>query len=176
MPHSSHEGKERSAEWVAGLAPRRILDIGPGVGTYLELLRPLLPGSRWTAVEIHRPYVDRYELADRYDDLVIGDVRQLDWRGHGRWDLVIFGDVLEHLDLPDARRAWQWARMQGAHVLASVPIVHYPQGAHGGNVHECHRVTYDHELITRTFPGIVAHETGRQIGVYLATGSPGALG
>lgn len=176
VPHSSREGKEWSAERVAELAPRRVLDVGAGVGTYLELLRPLLPGSHWTGVEIHRPYVDRFGLADRYDDVVIGDVRQFDWRGHGRWDLVIFGDVLEHLDLPDARRVWQWARVHSAHVLASLPIVPYPQGPSEGNVHECHRAAYDHELVTRAFPGIAAHRAGRQIGVYLATGGPGPLG
>ena len=172
VPHSSREGKEWSAEQVAGLAPRRILDVGPGVGTYLDLLRPLLPASDWTGLEIHRPYAERYGLADRYDDLLIGDVRSFDWRAHGQWDLVIFGDVLEHLDLPHARRAWQWARAHSAHVLGSLPIVHHPQGAHGGNVHECHRVTYDHARVTRTFPGIVRHEAGRRIGVYMAAGSP----
>ena len=176
VPHSSREGKEWSAERVAELSPRRVLDVGPGVGTYVDLLRPLLPASRWFGLEIHRPYAERYQLGDRYDDLLIGDVRELDWRAHGRWDLVIFGDVLEHLDLPDARRAWQCARRHSAHVLASLPIVHYPQGPHDGNVHECHRVTYDHELVARAFPGIVRHETGRQIGVYLATGRPGVAG
>ena len=168
VPHSSREGKEWSAERVAELSPRRILDVGPGVGTYADLLRPLLPGSHWTGLEIHRPYAERYELAGRYDDLVIGDVRSFEWDRGGDWDLVIFGDVLEHLDLPDAMRAWRRALRCSRQVLASLPIVHYPQGEHDGNVHESHRVTYDHHLVMRAFPAIASHWTGRQIGVYLA--------
>jgi SAM-dependent methyltransferase len=168
VPHSSREGKEWSAERVTGLAPRRILDVGPGVGTYTNLLRPLLPGSHWTGLEIHRPYAERYELADLYDELTIGDVRAFDWCAAGDWDLVIFGDVLEHLDLPDAMRVWRKARRHSRHVLASLPIVEYPQGECDGNPHESHRVTYDHALAMRAFPGIAEHATGRQIGVYLA--------
>src|SRR4051794_34431011 len=120
MPHSSREGKEWTAERVSELAPRRVLDVGPGVGTYVDLLRPLLPGSHWTGLEVHRPYVERFDLGDRYDDLLIGDVRAFDWQARGNWDLVIFGDVLEHLDLIDARRAWCRAVASSAGVLASI--------------------------------------------------------
>jgi hypothetical protein len=168
VPHSSREGKEWSAERVAELSPRRILDVGPGVGTYVDLLRPLLPGSHWTGLEIHRPYAERYGLGHRYDELLIGDVRSFDWNATLAWDLVIFGDVLEHLDLPDARRAWRDARAHSGHVLASLPIVDYPQGECEGNPHECHRVSYNHALVNRAFPGIAEHSAGKQIGVYLA--------
>jgi SAM-dependent methyltransferase len=171
VPHSSREGKEWSAEQIVELAPRRILDVGPGVGTYVDLLRPLLPDSHWTGLEIHRPYVERFELTDRYDDVSVGDVRSFDWRAQGDWDLVIFGDVLEHLDVPDARLAWCRALRASGHVLASLPIVDYPQGECEGNVHECHRASYHHDLVTSAFPGIVRHATGRQIGVYLAAGT-----
>lgn len=169
MPHSSREGKEWSAERISELAPRRILDVGPGVGTYVDLLRPLLPGSHWTGLEIYRPYVEHYALDERYDDVLIGDIRAFDWSARPEWDLVIFGDVLEHLELPDARRAWRGALARSAAVLASLPIVDYPQGESNGNVNECHRVSYDHRLVTQAFPGIVDHAAGKQIGVYLAT-------
>jgi SAM-dependent methyltransferase len=169
VPHSSREGKDWSAERVAELGPMRILDVGPGVGTYVDLLRPFLPGSRWTGLEVHRPYVERYELGERYDELLVGDVRGFDWSAAGHWDLVIFGDVLEHLERREAARAWGRALAHGAHVLASLPIVDYPQGECEGNVHECHRASYDHGLVTRTFPGIFDHAVGKEIGVYLAS-------
>lgn len=172
MPHSSREGKEWSAERISELGPMRILDVGPGVGTYVDLLRPLLPGSHWTGLEIHSPYVRRYDLGERYDELRVGDVRAFSWQAAGDWDLVIFGDVLEHLDPPDARRAWRGALAHSAHVLASLPIVDYPQGECEGNVHECHRASYDHGRVTRAFPGIVDHSAGREIGVYLASARP----
>jgi SAM-dependent methyltransferase len=167
VPHSSPEGKEWSAERIVELSPKRILDVGPGVGTYVELLRSFLPDSRWTGLEVYPPYVARYGLEFKYDEVLIGDVRSYDWRTE--WDLVIFGDVLEHLELADATRAWQCALRQSTHVLASLPIVHYPQGECGGNVHECHRVTYHHERVMTSFPSVERYWTGKEIGVYLST-------
>ena len=171
MPHSSLEGKDWSAERVLELRPTRVLDVGPGIGTYEELLRRLLPNSRWTAVEIHAPYVARYELAEKYDEVLIGDVRAYQW--YADWDLVIFGDILEHLELAEAIRVWRCALQRSKYVLASLPIVYYPQSEYEGNVHETHRVRYDHELVKAVFPGIRQHFLGKQIGVYLAGGPAG---
>lgn len=167
MPHSSSEGKEWSAERIVELSPKRILDVGAGMGTYADLLRPLLPASTWTALEIHHPYVARHGLEFKYDEVLVGDVRSYDWLAE--WDLVIFGDVLEHLDLTDAMRAWRCALRRSRSVLASLPIVDYPQGEFQGNVHERHRVTYGHELVIASFPNIEEFWTGRQIGIYLST-------
>ena len=56
--------------------------------------------SHWTGLEIHEPYVTRYDLTRKYDALIVGDVRAYTWPRN--WDMVIFGNVLEHLDLPEA--------------------------------------------------------------------------
>lgn len=168
MPHSSPEGKEWIAARIVDLSPKYILDVGPGVGTYVNLLRPLLADSHWTGLEIYEPYVTRYGLTHKYDALLVGDVRSYAWKVN--WDLVIFGDVLEHVRLVEAMAAWWAALRRSKHVLASVPIVSYPQGAYAGNINECHRVTYDHNLVMAVFPRIEQYWTGKQIGVYLASG------
>lgn len=42
-----------------------ILDVGPGAGTYYDLLHPYFPLARFDAVEIFAPYVERYRLPER---------------------------------------------------------------------------------------------------------------
>ena len=104
---------------------------------------------------------------------MVGDVRSFAWAG--AWDLVIFGDVLEHLELAHAMQAWRRALRSADHVLASLPIVQYPQGEYQGNVHESHRVRYGHELVQAAFPAIREHFVGRKLGVYLGRGNPASL-
>jgi trans-aconitate methyltransferase len=170
VPHSSPEGKAWSVARIVDLGPTRILDVGPGIGTYVDLLRPVMPNSHWTGLEFHEPYVTRYDLTRKYDALIVGDVRAYTWSSD--WDMVIFGDVLEHLDLPEAMSAWRAALRRSKHVLASIPIVHYPQGECEGNINESHRVTFEHELVMNAFPQIEQWFVGEKIGVYLAFGAP----
>ena len=97
MPLSSAEGKSwtkgRIDEIAGEVGPLEVLDIGPGVGTYAKLLAgPSV--SRLTGVEIYEPYVHTYRLRDHYDDIVVGDAREIDLPA---CDVVILGDVAEHM-------------------------------------------------------------------------------
>jgi 2-polyprenyl-3-methyl-5-hydroxy-6-metoxy-1,4-benzoquinol methylase len=168
MPTSSPEGKGWIARSVVALGPATLLDVGPGVGTYADLLRPSLPSARWACVEVHEPYVDDYGLRQKYDDVHVADVRSFPWPR--RYDIVILGDVLEHLPLADALAVWRAARAHAGHVVLSLPIVEHPQGPQHGNVHEAHLHTWRHEAVLATLPGIRRWWCSPRIGVYLATG------
>jgi hypothetical protein len=152
---------------IAACQPGSVLDVGPGVGTYARLLRPHLPGCRFDAVEIFEPYVANYCLNRLYDRVVVGDIRDHDWKPV---DVVIFGDVLEHLRFEDAVKVWNTAR---EHVrlaaFVSLPVIEYPQGALEGNVHETHLHTWSHELVLAELSGITDWATYTQIGVYEAS-------
>src|SRR5690242_4035508 len=76
-----------------------VVDVGAGSGGWRQFLGPWLPQSRWTAIEIHEPYVDRFMLGSHYHRVVTGDVRDMD--PFPPADLVIFGDVLEHMPADD---------------------------------------------------------------------------
>jgi hypothetical protein len=165
VPYSSDEGKAWLADRLIALAPRTVLDIGAGWGTYARLLRPLLPGCHIIGIEVHEPYVERFGLGDLYDELIVADVREIELPAT---DVAILGDILEHLPLPDAVTLWGRVRRAARTTLASLPIVEYPQGTSEGNVHEVHRHTWDHGQVL-ALGGVVAHQTGRQIGVYEAS-------
>lgn len=164
---SSTEGKDWTRARVLALAldgPVSVLDIGPGVGTYARLLAG--PAVSWlTGIEIWEPYVTTYRLREHYDEIIVGDARLVDWP-HA--DVVIMGDVAEHMSIPEAQILWDkaLANAQRATYL-STPIVHYPQGQPEGNPHENHVVDdWDHEKVLAAFAGIGDCWRGSEVGVY----------
>ena len=167
MPLSSREGKTWIRDRVHALGaaePVSILDIGPGVGTYAKLLAgPEI--STVAGIEIHEPYVTTYRLNDFYDELIIGDARTVPFP---RADVVVLGDVAEHMSEADALRLWdKAAEAAGKAVYLSIPIVHYPQHAIEGNPHEIHVVDdWNHERVLAAFEGIGQWWTGTEVGVY----------
>lgn len=167
MPMSSAEGKEWIRERIAGLATTRpvsVLDIGPGVGTYAKLLADL-PIASMTGIEVYEPYVHTYRLREYYDEIVVADAREVEFPAA---DVVILGDVAEHMSEDDALNLWDKARTAAKQaVFLSIPVVHYPQGEIEGNPHEVHVVDdWDHERVLKTFPGIGQWWTGSEVGVY----------
>lgn len=161
MPHSLPEGKDWLAARYTAIRPATVVDIGPGAGTYATLLRPLHSG-RWTGVEIHEPYVHRYELTGLYDEVVVGDARQVELPAA---DLYIAGDVLEHMPREDA--VTLVGRMQAAagHLLVSVPVERYEQGEVDGNPHEAHLYHWAHEEMAAVLEPCASWR-GAAIGVY----------
>ncbi|SES03519.1 class I SAM-dependent methyltransferase [Streptomyces qinglanensis] len=148
MPTSDAEGKDWSLARFEQHLPDTVCDVGPGEGTYAKLFRPVHKGVWWTAVEIHKPYVAKYKLKSTktrtmYDEIHTEDVR--DSAGHlFHRDLVILGDVLEHMPREDAVALLERIEAAGAwHILASVPIVDSQQGTVDGNPHEAHVHQWD---------------------------------
>ena len=164
---SSAEGKDWTRERVTALASERpvsVLDIGPGVGTYAKLLAGEYV-SRIIGVEIYEPYVTTYRLRDYYDEIILGDAREVELPAA---DVVILGDVAEHMTEADALRLWKRAADAAARaVYLSIPIVHYPQGEIEGNPHEHHVVEdWNHEKVLASFDGIGEWWLGSEVGVY----------
>jgi len=167
MPQSSAEGKDWTRERIEGLSvdgPVSVLDIGPGVGTYAKLLAgPHV--SRLTGIEIWEPYVHTYRLRTYYDEIIVGDARVVDWPAS---DVVIMGDVAEHMSVGEAQALWDRAGQTASKAIyLSIPIVHYPQGHIEGNPHEHHVVDdWDHDKVLAAFPGITDFWLGTEVGVY----------
>lgn len=143
-------GKSWAADIYAVVKPHRVIDIGPGAGMWSDALRPRHP-ARWTGVEIWEPYVDKYGLREKYDEIVIADGREYIFREvPGNTSLVIMGDVLEHMPQRDAERIIEYLWDLRCHILVSVPIIHYEQGALEGNPHETHVWHPTHEWVLDT--------------------------
>lgn len=141
MPYSSDEGKQMVRDYFASvLDVGSILDVGAGSGTYFNLLSSIFPPPKhiWRAIEIWAPYIKRFSLDEKYQKVIIADVRYVDWNEVGWHDLIIFGDILEHMDAYYATCVLRRAVEHSRYVVVSFPIIHYPQGAEFGNPFEEH--------------------------------------
>lgn len=109
-----------------------VLDVGAGAGTYARFRQP---EQRWTAIEIWQPSIAQFALEQKYDHVICGDARVVPIAKH---DVIILGDVLEHMDVRDAQALVTRCRQAAKYVIVSIPIGHYPQGAFDGNPYEEH--------------------------------------
>lgn len=105
---------------------KRVLEVGPATGYMTEALRQR--GCRVTGLEKDPVAAER--AAQFCERIIVGDVQQIDFEsafGEERFDVVMFGDVLEHLEDPEGvlARASCLLAPRG-YVVASVPNV-----AHG---------------------------------------------
>ena len=141
MAGSEGEGKDWLLAHYLNIAPATVVDIGPGLGTYSNLFRPH-HRAHWTGIEIFAPYVDRFGLTSKYDEITIGDAREVDLPTA---DVYIAGDILEHMSKPDAVALIDRMKQAAKHLLISVPIIVYEQGEWGGNIHETHHYHWAHD-------------------------------
>jgi hypothetical protein len=173
MSKSSLAGKVWSWEVLRVLHAHRplhrVLDVGAGLGFYSQFRRP---GQHWTAVDIWGPFAQAYELDKKYDRVIIGDMRFMDWRHFVPLDLVICGDVLEHMTKDDAIGLLQLALSNTRVVLVSIPIELSHQGAALGNPFEKHvKPDWSHEECVASFPNVCIGTKEGDIGVYMLTQS-----
>ena len=134
MPNSYTYFKSEIKQWIIDNVPssKRILDVGPGQGTYSDLLRD--HGYRIDAVEIWAPYVDQFGLRAKYDNVYIADIREFDIEDY---DFIILGDVLEHLNKEEAVALIQKIHLLQIGAMIAVPYMMEQDGAEYGNEHEC---------------------------------------
>lgn len=150
---SYYFGKDIVCAWIREnfSAGAEILDVGACDGIW----RKLLPEYTMDAVEIHGPNADRLH---GYRKVFRRDVDGLDYV---HYDLIIFGDVIEHMDVEKAQRVLAYARPRCRDMVVAVPFL-YPQDAFGGNPWEKHlQPDLTAEIFAARYPGFsVLCDTG----------------
>ena len=93
MPYSYSEYKQYiRAHFLKNIKKdTKILDVGPGDGAYSIYLRDI--GYKIDCIEIWEPYVQKFDLVNKYDNVIIDDIRDIDISSY---DYIIMGDVLEN--------------------------------------------------------------------------------
>lgn len=144
---SYFDGKPEICAWIRRYFPRsaEILDVGACDG----LWRRLLPEyTNMDAVEAWRP---NYELlrGNGYRRVFPDDVRDFRFE---RYDLVILGDILEHLTVDEAKAVLEYAAPRCRDLIVAVPF-EYEQGAIYGNPYEVHvQDDLTPELVKQRYP------------------------
>ena len=111
-----------------------ILDVGAGWGKYRDLL---LEYPNMDACEVWLPYVIEEKLWERYRKVYAVNITDLILRCPP-YDLVVMGDVFEHLTIAAAFRVLEYFRGTAAKLLIAVPF-EYSQGEEEGNPFEAHQ-------------------------------------
>jgi len=139
-------GKREVCGWVLSTFPgdAEILDVGACDGNWRRLL-PEFP--KMDAVEAFWPNALRLE---GYRQVFTADIRKFeyDW-----YDLIIFGDVIEHLTVRQAQKVLEYARPRCRDLIIAVPFL-YKQGEIYGNPYERHvQDDLTPELFEERYPG-----------------------
>jgi cyclopropane fatty-acyl-phospholipid synthase-like methyltransferase len=144
-----------------------MLDVGAGAGTYAHIFAQHFPSVERFAVEAWTPYINEFELQRIYTEVFNHDIRE---HLYFTYDIVIFGDVLEHMTKEEALVVWGKVAKKAKYALISIPIVHYPQDVVHGNPFERHiKDDWTHEEVLETFPQITDFATSDIVGSYLAS-------
>lgn len=155
MPVSDIENKQVARQWIDLIdATGTVIDIGAGVGTYKALLTDTK--AQWVGIEVYQPYIEKYNLTDIYPKVVCADARYVDYSLFEDVNLVIAGDVLEHMPRNDAIGLIDRLKKVADNIIISIPIIESHQGTVDGNVYETHHYQWDYDEML----GILGHGRG----------------
>jgi len=144
MPESQQpsEGQKIMEELICAQPGRRVLDVGAGDGKWGRLLRGL--AGPVTALEVWRPVIVQNRLASIYQFIIEADARE--FKDYDLYDVIILGDVLEHIKRPEALSLIMELKATKCEVFLTVPISPCPQdGKVYGNPYETHLDQWRHE-------------------------------
>ena len=139
-------GKDAVVEWIRKNfnTDSRILDVGACDGKW----KKLLPEYRMDAVEIWDPYckyLTEYENVYNYN--IVGMIYEY-------YDLIIFGDVIEHMTVEEAQQVIKYAYPRCKDMIVAVPFL-YPQEAVDGNPWQAHKQPeLTAELFAERYPSL----------------------
>lgn len=144
---SYESGKAAACEWIRRVfAPgATILDVGACDGNWANRLPEY---GAIDAVEIYPPNAER--IRDLYRNVYNVDIYDFayDW-----YDLIIFGDVIEHMTVEKAQSVLRYARKRCHNMIVAVPFL-YAQDAIYENEFERHlQPDLTKEIFAERYPG-----------------------
>lgn len=111
----------------------KVLDVGAGCGTYWNLLHNDF--RLIDAVEVFKPNIEKYKLKQKYHRVYNMNIKDFKY---GNYDIIIFGDIIEHLDIKEAQEVLKYALSRCEEIIVAVPY-ELEQDEVDGNIHEIHK-------------------------------------
>jgi len=129
---SLNDGKQEIVSWIKEHFPEgsTVLDVGACDGKWAKLLT----GYTIDAVEIFEPNIRVHNLKYKYRNVYNCNI--LDYK-YDYYDLIIFGDVIEHMQVWEAQVVLDYAKERCKDIIVGVPFL-YPQDEIYGNPYERH--------------------------------------
>ena len=142
-------GKEEVVRWATEHFKQysKCLDVGACDGKWYNLLGKYF---NMYAVEVFEPNIVNHKLREKYQKVYACNI--VDFR-YSWYDLIIFGDVIEHLTVKDAQCVLKYASTRCKDMIIGVPFL-YKQDAIYGNPYERHiQDDLTRELFEKRYPG-----------------------
>ncbi|HET7060333.1 MAG TPA: class I SAM-dependent methyltransferase [Candidatus Saccharimonadales bacterium] len=138
MPYSDPRFDKTISSMIRKIKPKTVLDVGPGHGKYARLIKEINPNIRIEGVEIDRKYVKEFKLNELYDKVHINSIQKFtENQTDNNYDLVICGDVIEHLKKSEGVDILNFYVYRTKHIIVQWPHA-YIQNSWEGHVHESH--------------------------------------
>ena len=154
-------GKDFVCKWIReNFTPKaEILDVGSCDGKWTKLLPEY---ENMDAVDAWEP--NCIACRDIYRKTFHKDIAEFEY---DHYDLIIFGDVIEHMDVQTAQKVLKTASAKCKDMIVAVPF-QYPQGAIYGNPWEIHKQPdLTPEIMKERYPDLeVLHDPGNRYCFY----------
>ena len=160
---SLNTGKPEMIEWIKGHFQKgeTCLDVGACDGKWSDLLSGYLTID---AIEIFAPNIHKHKLTDKYRTVYCGDIRGFKYGQE--YDLIIFGDVLEHMTVEDAQAVLKYALPRCRDLIVDVPY-QWVNRANYGNKYEIHlQDDLTPELVKQRYPELKPFRIYDRYGYY----------
>lgn len=145
---SLNTGKREVIEWVCENFSKgsTCLDVGACDGKWSYLLGDYLIMD---GIEIFEPNIVKHNLQKKYRHVFCADIRDFQYF---RYDLIIFGDILEHLTVEDAQKVLRYALPRCRELIVAVPY-QWVNRSNYGNPFEFHiQDDLTPELVKERYP------------------------
>lgn len=139
-----------------------ILDIGCGYGKYHTLLSPYFKNI--DAIEVCQSTIDNYQLTRRYRNIMVGEAKNIEY---GDYDVVIMGDVIEHMTVEDARKVIEYACTKARVVIVVVPWLWEQRATEENPFDEHIQPDLTPQLMAERYPMLTNMNVSEQLGLYV---------
>ena len=126
-------GKPEMVNWAKEMFAEgsTALDVGACDGKWKDLFGDYFVMD---AVEIFTPNINMYGLRKKYRNVFNCDIKDLEYEWY---DLIIFGDVIEHMTVENAQKVLRYAYTRCQDMVIAVPYL-WSQPEIYGNMNEVH--------------------------------------
>lgn len=125
---------------IAEIKPKQIVDFGAGGGKNGRLIREVLGSAcRIVAVEGCQSTAQMLTEKGPYDEVKHDLLQRWHTKNSQRYDLAIYGDVLEHLTPKEIKQVMESSLKYFSHIVVVAPLHDIFQEAAYGNPLEVHR-------------------------------------
>ena len=113
-------GKDEVIDWIKNNFKETdcCLDVGACDGMYAWLLDGYF--DKIDGVEIFEPNIVNNHLKALYDNVYCADIKDFKY---DYYDLIIFGDVIEHMSIEDAQKTLEYAKTRCKDMIVAVPYL-----------------------------------------------------